>query len=231
MSVGGVSSTLLQSVTATATPGGGLPKSQTVNQQQFLQLFVAQLQHQDPLSPLEPDQLTAQLAQFSQLEQLTGVNDRLDKLAGASKDSGGAALLNLLGKRVSFDGSTLVVHGGKAPAVHYTVPEAADKVTATVRASDGTAVRVVELGAQGAGEHTFTFDGRGALGTALPDGSYRLEIAASKEGATTPTTLSLLTEATVDGVDLSADPPALLVGGNTISFDQVRQVHQPSNGS
>ena len=230
MSVGGVSSTLLQSVTATTTPGG-LPKSQTVNQQQFLQLFVAQLQHQDPLSPLEPDQLTAQLAQFSQLEQLTGVNDRLDKLAGASKDSGGAALLNLLGKRVSFDGSTLVVHGGKAPAVHYTVPEAADKVTATVRASDGTAVRVVELGAQGAGEHTFAFDGRGALGTALPDGSYRLEIAASKSGATTPTSLSLLTEATVDGVDLSSDPPSLLVGGNTVSFDQVRQVHDTSNGS
>jgi len=104
-------------------------------------------------------------------------------------------------------------------------------VTATVRASDGTAVRVVELGAQGAGEHTFAFDGRGALGTALPDGSYRLEIAASKSGATTPTSLSLLTEATVDGVDLASDPPALLVGGNTISFDQVRQVHQPSNGS
>src|SRR5207237_10796020 len=108
MHVCGVSNTLLQSVTATATPGG-LPKSQTVGQQQFLQLFIAQLQHQDPLSPLEPDQLTAQLAQFSQLEQLTGVNDRLDKLAGQSKDTGGAALLNLLGKRVSFDGGTLMV--------------------------------------------------------------------------------------------------------------------------
>jgi len=227
MSVGGVSSTLLQSVTATTTPGG-LPKSQTVNQQQFLQLFVAQLQHQDPLSPLEPDQLTAQLAQFSQLEQLTGVNDRLDKLAGQSKDSGGAALLNLLGKRVSFDGSTLVVQGGKTPTVRYTVPESADKVTATVRSSDGTAVRVVDLGAQGTGQHTFAFDGKGALGTVLPDGSYRLEIAASKKGQTTPTSFSLLTEATVDGVDLTADPPALLVGGNTISFDQVRQVHQNS---
>ena len=227
MSVGGVSSTLLQSVTATATPGG-LPKSQTVGQQQFLQLFIAQLQHQDPLSPLEPDQLTAQLAQFSQLEQLTGVNDRLDKLAGQSKDSGGAALLNLLGKRVSFDGSTLVVQGGKTPTVRYTVPESADKVTATVRSSDGTAVRVVDLGAQGTGQHTFAFDGKGALGTVLPDGSYRLEIAASKKGQTTPTSFSLLTEATVDGVDLTADPPALLVGGNTISFDQVRQVHQNS---
>ena len=230
MSLGGVSNTLLQNVTATATPGG-LPKNQTVDQKQFLQLFIAQLQHQDPLSPLEPDQLTAQLAQFSQLEQLTGVNDRLDKLAGQSKDTGGAALLNLLGKRVSFDGSTLVVQGGKTPAVRYTVPEAADKVTATIRSADGSVVRVVELGAQGAGQHTFTFDGKGALGTVLPDGSYRLEIAASKSGATTPTSLSLLTEATVDGVDLASDPPALLVGGNTISFDQVRQVHEPGNGS
>jgi len=227
MSLGGVSTTLLQNVTATATPGG-LPKNQAVDQKQFLQLFIAQLQHQDPLSPLEPDQLTAQLAQFSQLEQLTGVNERLDKLAGQSKDSGGAALLNLLGKRVSFDGSTLVVQGGKTPTVRYTVPESADKVTATVRSSDGTAVRVVDLGAQGTGQHTFAFDGKGALGTVLPDGSYRLEIAASKKGQTTPTSFSLLTEATVDGVDLTADPPALLVGGNTISFDQVRQVHQNS---
>jgi len=227
MSLGGVSTTLLQNVTATATPGG-VPKNQAVDQKQFLQLFIAQLQHQDPLSPLEPDQLTAQLAQFSQLEQLTGVNDRLDKLAGQSKDSGGAALLNLLGKRVSFDGSTLVVQGGKTPTVRYTVPESADKVTATVRSSDGTAVRVVDLGAQGTGQHTFAFDGKGALGTVLPDGSYRLEIAASKKGQTTPTSFSLLTEATVDGVDLTADPPALLVGGNTISFDQVRQVHQNS---
>jgi len=230
MSIGGVSSTLLQNVAATATPGG-LPKNQTVDQKQFLQLFIAQLQHQDPLSPLEPDQLTAQLAQFSQLEQLTGVNDRLDKLANQSKDSGGAALLNLLGKKVSFDGSTLVVQGGKSAAVRYTVPEAADKVTATVRAADGTPVRVVELGAQGAGQHTFAFDGKGDLGTILPDGSYHLEIAASKSGAITPTSLSLLTEATVDGVDLSSDPAALLVGGNTISFDQVRQVHEPGTGS
>jgi len=50
------------------------------------------------MNPMSGTDFTAQLAQFSQLEQLTGVNDRLDKLAGQSKDTGGAALLNLLGK-------------------------------------------------------------------------------------------------------------------------------------
>src|SRR5438067_12335918 len=121
MSLGGVSSTLLQNVTATATPGG-VPKNQAVDQKQFLKLFIAQLQHQDPLSPLEPDQLTAQLAQFSQLEQLTVANDRLDKLAGQPKDTRGAALLSLPGKRVSFGRGTLMLQAGAPPAVRCTVP-------------------------------------------------------------------------------------------------------------
>src|SRR5204863_8644147 len=116
MSLGGVSSTLLQNVTATATPGG-VPKNQAVDQKQFLQLFIAQLQHQDPLSPLEPNELTAQLAQFSSLEQLTGINTRLDTLASVSKQANSAAVLALLGREVNFDGSQVPVPKGQASAV------------------------------------------------------------------------------------------------------------------
>src|SRR2546429_9924702 len=121
MSLGGVSSTLLQNVTATATPGG-VPKNQAVDQKQFLQLFIAQLQHQDPLSPLEPDQLTAQLAQFSQLEQLTGVNDRLDNLAAQSKGTGRAALPQLLAKKIIFSASTPAAPKPQAPHRRSTGP-------------------------------------------------------------------------------------------------------------
>jgi len=150
---GGVSSVLLQSLNAAAKPAGS-PPSQTINQQDFLQLFIAQLQHQDPLSPMEPDQLTAQLAQFSSLEQLTTINSHLDQLASASKQATGSALLGLLGKQISFDGGQLVMRGGQAPAVSYALDQPAQKVTATVRSADGSVVRVVELGAQGAGPST-----------------------------------------------------------------------------
>jgi flagellar basal-body rod modification protein FlgD len=102
---------------------------------------------------------------------------------------------------------------------------AADKVTATVKDANGNVIRAIELGSQGAGQHTFGFDGKNAGGTALPDGRYTLEIDASVPGQKTGTSLSLSTLATVDGVDMSADPPAVLVGDQHISIDQVQVVH------
>jgi len=65
---------------------GPLPSSatQSARAQQtkdmFLKLLVAQMKNQDPMNPASPDQLAAQLAQFSSLEQLVGINEKLDNM-------------------------------------------------------------------------------------------------------------------------------------------------------
>jgi flagellar basal-body rod modification protein FlgD len=210
---------------ATAVPPAATTRSETVTQDEFLRLFVAQLQHQDPLSPLEPNELTAQLAQFSSLEQLTGVNARLDALATATKETGSSSLLGLIGREVTIDGSQLALADGEAAPVSYTLTENAQTVTATVRAGDGSVVRQVDLGSKGSGSHTFEFDGKATNGSPLPDGLYRLEIAAAATKGAAPTNLSLTARAMVDGVDLASDPPALLAGGLRILLAQVREVH------
>lgn len=46
----------------------------------FLKLLVAQMRNQDPQSPASPDQMAAQLAQFSALEQLVDINGKLDNM-------------------------------------------------------------------------------------------------------------------------------------------------------
>ncbi|MFN0097789.1 MAG: flagellar hook assembly protein FlgD [Gemmatimonadaceae bacterium] len=46
----------------------------------FLKLLVAQMKNQDPTNPASPDQLAAQLAQFSSLEQLVSINEKLDNI-------------------------------------------------------------------------------------------------------------------------------------------------------
>jgi flagellar basal-body rod modification protein FlgD len=212
-------SSVLQSVAA--APATTQPSAKTISQADFLKLFIAQLQHQDPLSPLEPDQMTAQLAQFASLEQLTGVNTRLDNLAGVSRNS----ILGLIGKEIRFDGGQLSIANGQAPAVRYTLADRAGAVTATVRAADGTPVRVVQLGGQDAGEHVFQFDGRTSSGAALPDGTYRVEITATGADQKTPVEADLVVQDTVDGVDFSVDPPVVLVGSLRIPLDQVREVH------
>jgi flagellar basal-body rod modification protein FlgD len=220
-----VPATLLERANAAGTPAAGLvPPGQAIDQQEFLTLFLAQLQHQDPLSPLQPEQLTAQLAQFSSLEQLTGINTRLDTLTGASRQTTTSAMLGLIGTQVRFDGGALTVRGGEAPAVTYRLEDAAQKVTATVRAADGTVVRVVDLGPVPAGAHEFRFDGRDAAATPLADGTYRLTITTTAPGAAEGTPVPLVSTALVDGVDLASDPPALLVGGERVTLDRVREV-------
>jgi len=201
----------------------GLPANDLISKEQFLILFIEQLKNQDPLSPLQPNELTGQLAQFSSLEQLTGINERLDALAGSAKETTSSALLGLIGKSVRFEGGHLVLRDGEASSVTYALEAGADRVTATVRAADGSVVRVVELGSQGAGEHTVTFDGDGEDGSVLPDGSYTVEITAAAPGAD-PEIVPVSSLATVDGVDLSSDPPTVLVAGQRIALEQIHEV-------
>jgi len=70
----------------TPPPTTSAPSSVTKNM--FLQLLVAQLQHQDPLNPADGTQFLTQLAQFQQMEQsvnqgqdITAIRQDLDKLA------------------------------------------------------------------------------------------------------------------------------------------------------
>jgi len=199
-----------------------------IDQQQFLMLFIEQLKNQDPLAPLEPDQLTAQLAQFSSLEQLTGINTRLDTLAASTRQHLGTTLLGLLGREVLWRGDRVRLDQGQASPLAYRLPEAVQTLTVTIRDAAGRAVRSVSLGAQDAGEHVFVFDGRAADGGRLPDGEYHAELAATVAGSDQPLVVPTAVPAVVDGVDFTEDPPALLARGQKIPLEAVLLVRPPA---
>jgi len=73
-----------------ATPPSSTPATAgtQVNEQQFLKLLVAQLQNQNPLSPMDGTQFVSQLAQFSELEQMIGVNQGVQQLVHGVTGSG-----------------------------------------------------------------------------------------------------------------------------------------------
>lgn len=210
-----------------ATVAAGTKSNESIDQRQFLLLFIEQLKHQDPLSPLEPDQLTAQLAQFSSLEQLTGINTRLDALTGTTEQQVGTTLLGLLGREVVYRGDRFAIEGGQAPEVAYTLSESVTALTATVTDADGRVVRTVDLGRQDAGAHTFAFDGKASSGAALPDGEYRVALSATVDGGEQALDVPVDMRAVVDGVDFTQDPPVLTAGGRSIPLDQILRV-QPA---
>jgi flagellar basal-body rod modification protein FlgD len=69
--------------TSTSTTTGTASKA-SVDYDSFLQLLVAEMKNQDPLSPMESTDYVAQLATFSQVEQSIQTNEKLDQILQAS---------------------------------------------------------------------------------------------------------------------------------------------------
>ncbi len=90
----------------TGSSGGSTMPSASALQNEFLQLLTTQLQYQDPLQPVDGTQFTSQLAQFSQLEQLSNLNTSMGSLSNNVMAS------NMIGKYVTTSsGDTARVTG------------------------------------------------------------------------------------------------------------------------
>ncbi len=68
---------------AASPPDVGTTARTELGQDAFLKLLITQLQHQDPLNPLDDQAFIAQLAQFSSLEKLTEMASSLARIEAA----------------------------------------------------------------------------------------------------------------------------------------------------
>src|SRR5712692_6842583 len=89
------------SSTTSSTPTTGIAD----NFQTFLTLLTTQLQHQNPLDPLDTNQFTAQLVQFASVEQQIKQNDQLASLINIEKTAQSTQALAFVGNTVAVDGS------------------------------------------------------------------------------------------------------------------------------
>ena len=96
---------------------GDMPKKAdngSLGKDQFLKLFVAQLQHQDPMNPMNDSEFMAQMASFSTLEQVTNLAAANEKIA-ASMASNSA--VSLIGRTVTYVDANDEIHTGKVDKV------------------------------------------------------------------------------------------------------------------
>ena len=148
----------------------------------FLTLLVTQLQHQDPLDPLDAHEFTAQLVQFASVEQQIYQNNHLEDLLSAYQGAQSAATVAYIGTTVEAESDHLALQDGKA-SMSYTLPETAATTSLVVKNDKGKVV-FQTAGEQVAGRHTFAWDGRNANGAQLADGSYGFEVVAKRRDGT-----------------------------------------------
>ncbi len=194
----------------------------------FLKLLVTQLQNQDPLNPDDPTQFTAQLAQFSSLEQLYNLNDSMNNLVTSTNSSTDVSALGLIGKQVTYAGSSFS-YSGDPIQLGYTLDGSASQVQLVIQDSQGNTIRTLDGKDLTSGNHLLTWDGLDQNGNDVSSGDYTLVVqAAGADGASAAASPLITSEVT--GVDLSGSGGAVLnTKAGNIDFSKILGVS--SSGS
>lgn len=183
-------------------------------QERFLKLFVAQLNNQDPLNPLDNAQMTTQMAQINQVVGLQQVNETLKSLAMQFQTVGAIQGAQLVGRLVASDGNGLVVRDGVASGA-FNLTAAADDVNVEILNAAGEVVGTLALGSRPAGLQRFDWP----LGSVPQDQVASLRVTATQAGQTVAATpLALQQVQSVGWVDGAL---RLRTDGGTLAMDQV----------
>ena len=189
----------------------------------FMKMLTAQLENQNPLDPMKNQEMTAQLAQFSSVEQQIQSNEYLKQLA--QKDSSGQRMdaVSLLGRQAWMAEPTVTSRvDGQAHRFRFQL-DASQSVKVEVTNADGRLVDEHSLGSQSAGTHEAQWDGTTANGLAAPAGEYTIK--AYPEGKEDPEALGTQIRATVQEVRFGDNGAELgIAGGRFIPFDRVAAV-------
>jgi len=189
-----------------------------LGREDFLKLLVEQLKHQDPLNPLESSDFTAQLAQFSSLEQLFGMNEALTGIQETLYSQNEENILDLIGKTVKTDDNAIIIKDGNLASGSYLLEDIAD-VTISIYDSNGSEIRKINLGTQDAEEHDVPWDGMNETGDPVEDGIYTFEVIA-KNDAGKYVSVNTYTTGEVTGVTFEYGIPYLMIGDRLISTEQ-----------
>ncbi len=192
----------------------------------FLKLLTTQLQHQDPLEPMDSSEFTQQLVQFTNVEQNIATNKTLEKMVELMQTGQAATAVGYLGNIVETRGNKTQLTDGQAEW-GYELSQPAEKVTLTVTDASGRLVWTGP-GQPTVGDHDFVWDGNDNSGNTLPEGAYALTVTATDvNGAILAT--SIRARGTVTGIEFHDGQAQLLIGDVVISADEIARLQLPNS--
>lgn len=218
-SITGISSTAASSTT------DAMKESFGMSSDEFLQLFIAELQNQDPLAPQDASAMLDQLAQLTQVEQSYKTADTLNKLLEAQGNSLAMSSVSLIGKDVTATGNQGAFDGNNPVALSYQMPAKTDTTVLNITNASGQVVRTVDLGDLAAGKGTYQWDGKDGQGTQLPAGAYSFSIKGT-DALGNQQTATTYTTGKVDGVTFNNGIAYVNIGAVSVPFSDVSIVKE-----
>ena len=205
---------------------------------QFLNLLVTQLENQDPLDPLDPNEFTSQLVQFASVEQQIYQNQNLEDMLELQQQSIMGDVVSYIGAQVEVNGNELPLENGIGQ-FQYTLQGEARSSTITISDESGQVV-FFTAGETDAGSHDAVWPGLDSFGFPLEDGVYTVNVSAvDTEGNSINVDTNII--GTVKGVSMEDGQVYVSLTGAEYKLEDVisvrsqlglqRVVDEPGDGS
>lgn len=143
-----------------------------LDRQDFMTLFITQLQYQDPMKPMDSYEMASQLAQFSNMEATMKMADNMEALLEYQTSQNNLQLLTLLDKDVRIAGNEIGVNGEEQGMGEFTLLNDADTCVVEMYDAAQRLIRTINLESMPAGTYTLEWDGQDSLGKDVADGAY-----------------------------------------------------------
>jgi flagellar basal-body rod modification protein FlgD len=187
-----ISTDTINKLNGTSSSSGTTPnavKQNQVDQTTFLKLLTTQMQQQDPFNPVDQTQMVAQMAQFSATAGIAEMNQSMKQMASDMAASRLGDASGWIGRAalVKSDVATPFSDGSYAGTI--TFPQDVTNAAVSLVDANGQTVYSNTLGAQGAGELAFHWDGKDANGNVVANGPLQVRVSAvDAKGTVTPDT-------------------------------------------
>ncbi len=199
-----------------------------IGKDEFLKMLTHQMQNQDPLNPMDQNKFAADLAQFSQLEQLTNMNSKFDSLKENSNMERKFFAANFVGKTIVTNGNSVQLKEDGAPTnIFFNLEENAKNVIVRILDSKNNVANEIKLEDLPKGAQSTQWNGKALDGFDSPKGDYKVVVKAWDEAfREIPTKTSH--EGVVKSVYFDGDEPLLDLGNRKISLRDVTSFHMNS---
>lgn len=206
-----------------------------LDQQDFLNLLVTQLQNQDPLNPTDNAEFMSQTTAFSQLNEMTTMNSSLSKMLEllslqAYNNNSLTAGANFIGKEIEYQTNTVTVGGDSLKNISFYLGDeaVAEKSQINIYNEEGAMVAVVKPESLQQGQNTIHWDGTGVGGVEVPEGTYYFEVQAYNATGEKIEVQEFGT-GIVKGVKMIGGVLYFDIGDGVVSSEYVYSVREPSS--
>ncbi|MEK9876396.1 MAG: flagellar hook capping FlgD N-terminal domain-containing protein [Betaproteobacteria bacterium] len=195
-----------------------------MGQEDFLALMVAQLENQDPTKPMDNNEFLSQMAQFSMVNGIEGLNTSFSSVSEAILGAQGLQAATLLDRQAMIETPWGHFDGVEGVAGFISGASGASQVEVQIRDAQGSLVRSVAINPNGQDRLDFEWDGLDQTGQQVARGAYHISAVGAVNGGVL--SLSVATASRIGSVSLDPSSQQVtlnLANGQTVGLGEVRE--------